>query len=178
MGQGLGTRPIGATGYLVIGAAVVALFVVTLKQIAEKARKPRPGWLPLRIEDDAVRGWVQVGVCIVTVALGTGLFASWVSTVWYRPPHVEFSFGVRRTRTVADARVEWIGRDVKTSGGHDILVLIVRYDDQMVTCEFREEQTPWGVQVGDTVRIRGSVRGGVREEGLMLLEDCEWAPER
>jgi hypothetical protein len=144
----------------------------------EGERRQRPFSLPPQLGDSSLRGVVQVGLCVLLVALSARLFVSWRGPAWHRAGQLGAGSGwlaVRDFRadwptTVRDVRVDGIVRGGKAGGGP--LTLIGSHRGLLLVCEFREENAPRDIRVGDTVSI-WSASGRVEEEmDRVLLQDC------
>jgi hypothetical protein len=142
----------------------------------EGKRRRRKLRLPPGVWDFAVRGWVQVGVTFVAVALAAGLLVCWLATArGIAGRHGDMAtiagraLGPGLRINLEDVRVEAITRDAEE--GVAPLILIVKHRDFLIGCAFPAGVVPPEVQVGDRVSIRGTVP--VREEKPSVLTDCE-----
>jgi hypothetical protein len=158
----------------------MGLLMAWLEGEGERGR--RHSLLPPLVGDPAVRGWVQVGVCVLTAILATGVFLCWLVKVWNLAGHSaqlsKQTFGVERVVTLPGVRVERIAWGVGAGGRPAPLTLIVSHRGLLAVCEFQGEKAPREVRVGDTVSIRGT-RGRFEEAmGCELLTDCEMVEER
>src|SRR5262249_26174311 len=137
--------------------------------------------LPPMVGDPAVRGWIQVGVCVLTGILATGVFLCWLVKVWglagYPARLSKESFGVGRAVILQGVRVERIAWGVGAGGRPAPLTLIVSQRGLVAVCEFQGEKAPREVRLGDIISIR-SARGPSEEMMYgVLLTDCEMVEE-
>jgi hypothetical protein len=145
----------------------------------ERQRRKAPA--PPELGYAAWRGRAHLGACALWGALAAPLLVCSLAEAWLvaarggSAPPLPGLWSVRPGvgMTLADVRVEGIGRGAPANDGPAPLTLTVRHGGLLIPCEFRGAKVPRGVQVRDVVTVRSA---GWRAEGEtepVLLRDCE-----
>jgi len=142
----------------------------------EGARRRRKAALPPEVGYAAWHGWIRVGACVLWGALAAGLFVCWVAESWRLAYRVDVLGGSARAgagMTLSGARVVEVARAAKPGGAAPAVTLLVRHGGLLIPCEFRAENAPRGVRVGDVVSIWSRAGRAEEETAPVLLKDCE-----